>query len=560
MHTNAKDKGNKKAKHTLTEEQLSKVTILLLDAEKAKLIEDFPAAVAKYNEILDVDKKNDNAYYQLAALHFATNKLNDAEFEAEQAIKINAENKWYWELLAKIQMKSENTKAAIKTYESLIQKYPLDADNYFDLAYLYLQSNQPQNAIKTYDQFEKNFGVEESVILQKERIYLKLNQFDKAVGEVQKLVDAYPDDVQYLGMMAELYALNGKKEKAVVYYEKILKIEPENAQALLAVADMDAAKGDTTARLESMRKIFANPNLNIDAKVRMLYPYIQYYDLRKDKITEAQDLANILATTHPDESKAFAIKGDVYYIDKKDSLALPAYLKAIELRKDVFPVWQQVLSIYSSKSAWTELKNVSTEALEYFPNQAIIYFFKGNAENQLKDYEKALKSYAKGEKMSGENNFLRAQFFANMGDIYQTLKNHEASDSAYENALKYNPDNAYALNNYSYYLSLRKQNLIKAKQMSAYSNKLDPDNGSFEDTYAWILFELGEYKEAKIWQEKALKSDKTNATLLEHYGDILIKLGDEDSAIEQWKKAREAGSDSKVIDQKIATKSYIETE
>jgi tetratricopeptide (TPR) repeat protein len=96
--------------------------------------------------------------------------------------------------------------------------------------------------------------------------------------------------------------------------------------------------------------------------------------------------------------------------------------------------------------------------------------------------------------------------------------------------------------------------------MSAYSNKLDPDNGSFEDTYAWILFELGEYKEAKIWQEKALKSDRANATLLEHFGDILIKLVKIDKAIEQWKKAKEAGSDSKTIDQKIATKSYIEAE
>jgi Tfp pilus assembly protein PilF len=65
--------------------------------------------------------------------------------------------------------------------------------------------------------------------------------------------------------------------------------------------------------------------------------------------------------------------------------------------------------------------------------------------------------------MSGENNFLRAQFFANMGDIYQTLKKHEASDSAYENALKYNPDNAYALNNYSYYLSLEKTKPHKSK-------------------------------------------------------------------------------------------------
>ena len=79
-------------------------------------------------------------------------------------------NKWYNELLAKSQVKSGKIKEAIKTYKSLIQKNPLDAENYFDLAYLYLQSNLPLNAVKTYDQFEKNYGVEESVVLQKEKI------------------------------------------------------------------------------------------------------------------------------------------------------------------------------------------------------------------------------------------------------------------------------------------------------------------------------------------------------------------------------------------------------
>jgi tetratricopeptide (TPR) repeat protein len=160
--------------------------------------------------------------------------------------------------------------------------------------------------------------------------------------------------------------------------------------------------------------------------------------------------------------------------------------------------------------------------------------------------------------MCGENNFLRAQILASIGDIHYNLEQHELSDSAFEKSLKYNPDNSYTLNNYSYYLSLRKFNLEKAKQMSAYSNKLEPDNSSFQDTYAWILFELGDYKEARIWQEKALKSDTTNATLLEHYADILIKLGETEKALEYWKKAKDAGSDSKTLEKKIATKSYVE--
>ncbi len=552
-----KDK-KKKSGDNLTQEQIDKITSLQLDAEKAKLVEDFDEAVSKYRELINIDKKNANAYYQIAVIDFQKNKIEDALFEAEEAVKYDENNKWYLELLSKSLVKSGKTKEAIKAYESLIQKNPMDADNYFDLAFLYLQSNLPLNAVKTYDQFEKNYGVEESVILQKEKIYLKLNMFDKAVDEIQKLIDAYPDDVEYINMMAELYTLNGKKDKAIPYYQKILTIDPENAQALLSLADINGAKGDTTARIEGMRKVFANPNMNIDAKIRMLFPFIQYYEIRKEKIKEAQELSQILVQTHPDQSKAYAIKGDVFYIDQKDDTALVAYLKALELQKDIFTVWQQVFAIYSNKREWQKLEAMSSEALEYFPNQAIVYLYKGNAEYQLKLYEKALKSFTKGEKMSGDNNFLRAQIWASIGDIHYNLKQHLQSDSAFEQSLKYNPDNSYTLNNYSYYLSLRKANLEKAKQMSAYSNKIEPGNSSFEDTYAWILFELGDFKEAKIWQEKALKNDTANSTLLEHYGDILSKLGESEKALEYWNKAKKAGSDSTSLDKKIAAKSYVE--
>ncbi len=552
-----KDK-KKKSGDNLTQEQIDKITSLQLDAEKAKLVEDFDEAVSKYRELINIDKKNANAYYQIAVIDFQKNKIEDALFEVEEAVKYDENNKWYLELLSKTLVKSGKTKEAIKSYESLIQKNPLDADNYFDLAYLYLQSNLPLNAVKTYDQFEKNYGVEESVILQKEKIYLKLNMFDKAVDEIQKLIDAYPDDVEYINMMAELYTLNGKKDKAIPFYQKILTIDPENAQALLSLADINSAKGDTTARIEGMRKVFANPNMNIDAKIRMLFPFIQYYEIRKEKIKEAQDLSQILVQAHPDQSKAYAIKGDVFYIDQKDDTALGAYLKALQLQKDIFTVWQQVFAIYSNKRDWQKLEAMSTEALEYFPNQALVYLYKGNAEYQLKLYEKALKSFTKGEKMSGDNNFLRAQIWASIGDIHYNLKQHFQSDSAFEQSLKYNPDNSYTLNNYSYYLSLRKANLEKAKQMSAYSNKIEPGNSSFEDTYAWILFELGDFKEAKIWQEKALKNDTANSTLLEHYGDILSKLGESEKALEYWNKAKKAGSESTSLDKKIATKSYVE--
>ena len=549
----ASDSGTK-----LSEEQHVLLERTFMEAQRAKAIEDYDEALKKFQDVIKIDPKNADAHYEASTLLFGANKFDDALAESDQAVKLNPGNKWYLEQMAAIQMKKNNAKDAIKSYEQLIKLSPNDPDNYFDLAYLYLQTNQPDQAIKTYDAFEKNYGLEESVILQKERIYLKQNKFDNAVVEIQKLIDAYPGEVQYMGMLAELYALNNKKDKANDIYQKILEIEPDNAQALMATADISAGKGDSTAKFQSLKKIFANPKVSIDVKVKMLYPYIQFYEINQSKIKEAYELADILVATHPNEAKAYAIRGDLYYIDKKDSLALPSYLKALELQKQVFAVWQQVMLIYNNKRDWASLEKISTDAMELFPNQAVIYLFKGGAEFQMKQYDKALKSFSKGERMSNDNAQLKAQIFSNLGDTYHSLNRDLESDSAYERSLKLDPENSFVLNNYSYYLSLRKVNLERAKQMSAYANKLDPDNESFMDTYAWILFQLKEFKEAKVFQERAVSKSPNNPTLLEHYGDILIELGEKDKAIEYWRKAKEAGSDSKTLDTKIAALKYVE--
>lgn len=542
----------------LSDEQRVTLERTFMDAQRAKAIEDYDEALKKFQDVIKIDPKNADAHYECSTLLFSANKFDEALAESDQAVKLSPSNKWYLEQMAAIQMKKNNAKDAIKSYEQLIKLSPNDPDNYFDLAYLYLQTNQPDQAIKTYDQFEKNYGLEESVVMQKERIYLKQNKFDNAVAEIQKLMDAYPGEVQYMGMMAELYALNNKRDKANEIYQKILEIEPDNAQALMATADISAGKGDTTARFEGMKKVFANPKVSIDVKVKMLYPYIQFYEIKQDKIKEAYELADIMVATHPGEAKAYAIKGDLYYIDKKDSIALPSYLKALELNKQIFSVWQQVMLIYNAKRDWQDLDKIATDAMELFPNQAVIYLFKGGAEYQMKEYDRALKAFTKGERMANDNPQLKAQIYSNLGDTYHSLNRDLESDSAYEKSLKLDPESSFVLNNYSYYLSLRKVHLERAKQMSAYANKLDPDNDSFMDTYAWILFQLQEYKEAKTFQERAVTKNPTNPTLLEHYGDILIELGEKDKAVEYWRKAKEAGSDSKTIDSKIASQKYVE--
>ena len=551
-------KSKKKATADVIDKALQEKTErLFLDAQRAKMIEDYETAQKQFREVLMLDPKCADAHFQLGQIYLSTGQIQLAREAAEMAVKYDPSNKWYKDFLGGILART-SPKDAIVLYRELSKQNPNDPDFYMSLAYLYIQTKQPLEAVKVYDQFEKVFGIDEGIISQKKGLYLALNQFDKAIAELKKLEDAYPDEPAFMLMQADLYVANNMRDKAFPIYKRVLEIDPENPQALLAVAEYSSKQGDTTARRETFKKIFANPSLNVDAKVKMLFPYVQLFDIKKENREEALMLSDILAQTHPKESKTHAIRGDLYYLDNRLDSALLSYKRSLELQKDVYNVWQQLFFIYNQQRDWKTLKDITTESLEFFPNQAITYLFKGLAENQLKEYDSALKSYGKGEKMSLDNENLRAQILSNIGDVYHTQNQHTESDEAFDKALKLDPDNATVLNNYSYYLSLRKVNLEKAKQMSAYANKLQENNDSFLDTYAWILFEMGSYKEAKEWQEKAIKyGGEKSATILEHYGDILSKLGDNKGAVDYWKRAKENNSESKTIDKKIAEGKYV---
>ena len=88
--------------------------------------------------------------------------------------------------------------------------------------------------------------------------------------------------------------------------------------------------------------------------------------------------------------------------------------------------------------------------------------------------------------------------------------------------------------------------------MSYRSNQLEKDNGTYQDTYAWVLYQLKEYKKSREWLLKSFSNggDKS-AVIIEHYGDVLYQLGKKEEAIKQWIKAKKIGGESSFLNKKI---------
>ena len=202
---------------------------------------------------------------------------------------------------------------------------------------------------------------------------------------------------------------------------------------------------------------------------------------------------------------------------------------------------------------------LSEKAFQLFPTNPVYYFFNGVANVRLKNYRKAIESLEIGLEFVVENPPLLAQFYSSLGDNYHSIKQHSHSDSLYDLALEIEPENYQVLNNYSYYLSLRKHNIERAEKMSKKSNQLSPNNASFQDTYAWILYQQKKYKEAKIWIVKAYENGcDLSPVITEHYGDICFQLSEKSQAIIFWKKAKSLGKGSQFLDKKIAEKTLYE--
>ncbi|MCC7051403.1 MAG: tetratricopeptide repeat protein, partial [Bacteroidia bacterium] len=164
----------------------------------------------------------------------------------------------------------------------------------------------------------------------------------------------------------------------------------------------------------------------------------------------------------------------------------------------------------------------------------------------------------KGVDLVFDNKPLKAQFYSYLGDSYHAVKDYTNSDKSYDEALKLDPQNIYVLNNYAYYLSLRGDKLEQAEQMSKKVVTLEPNTANYEDTYAWVLFKMSKYDDARFWLEKALQSGGGgNATILEHLGDAYFKLSNTDKALEYWEKAQQKTS-SDILNKKIKDKKWYE--
>jgi len=530
-----------------------------VDGCRYRMLGDSTKALTMFNAVLKANPENDAALYEIAGLYTDQKQYDQALQYLLPAIKINGDNKWYRILAADIYEAQGKFEQGAEQLKALSQLFPDDADYLYDYAYFLVRNEDYDKALDAYNRIEKKAGVTEEISVAKKDIYLKLNKPDKAVEEIKKLKDAYPDEPSYQAMLVDLYMENGMQDKAIGAIEDLSKVDNNNAQAQLALAEYNLKNGNWEKAYDALKVVFADNRLDIDFKVKVLVGYFPMLPNNPARQTEAISLGEILTKAHPDEAKAWALYGDVLSQCDKNKEALEAYMHATRLDDSKFAVWQQVLFLESALDMKDSLLVTSQNVLGLFPDQPLAHYYSGVAKVQAKQCEAAIRSFKNVLDMGSDDKDLLSQVFASIGDCYHELQRFTAADSAYDMSLNLDPQNVYTLNNYAYYLAQRGTDLDKAEKMAfRVVNALAPGNPNYQDTYAWVLYKMTRYADAKTWVEKALTKKPNDPNLLEHYGDVLFQLRDADAAVAQWQKALEAGGEKEKLEKKIRDRQAYE--
>ena len=108
----------------------------------------------------------------------------------------------------------------------------------------------------------------------------------------------------------------------------------------------------------------------------------------------------------------------------------------------------------------------------------------------------------------------------------ETKQPSEKMIEAYSALLRFDPRNWMLMNNLAWHLCISGGDLDRAEHLSRQTIMAEPSNPIYLDTYAWIMYMMGEYETAYFYIQRAMEyaNQQTIKEVTEHRKAILKKL------------------------------------
>lgn len=470
--------------------------------------DDYPSAIDVLKDAVKVHPKAPEPYLELSFIYAKYLKKGDQAIEfANKAIALDPQKIDGYQRLFEIYLTAGDEKRALETLDRAAKMPNDDPTFWARLGRLYgsviLKPDakpNPEQTARLNDVFEKAAakGQDNAAVLKEVGDYFaSTQQIKEALPFYLRVLELQPDDANVREKLATGFVLTNQRARAVETLEAIIQEHPEKYQSYELLAQLHDDEGRALVRANQtdpanaeFKKAAQNYEQSLLINPNHAGTYLRLAELLLVPLKQSERAVSVL------------IEGRRRYPDAPEF----AYYLAIALRE--------------SKKA----------------KDAVIMF------------EEAL-----NEAQNAEADFLKPRFYVEYGAAAQEAGLYDKAAELFHKAIAMDPANAAEPYNYLGYMwAEQNSHLDEAEDAIKRALQLDPENGAYLDSMAWVEYRQGKYDQALENLKRAIENlPREDAVVFEHLGDVYLKLNRVSQALESWQKAKTLDPSNKDLAAKI---------
>jgi len=420
---------------------------------------EYEKVLATADNILEKTPDNPVAY-NLQGAAFAGKEENDKSREAfQKAIDLNPEYYSAYMNLARLELKLDNTAEAKSIYQRVLKQKP---DHLASLI-----------ALSEFARLEKDINQEEILLdkvvqaapkrldlrVRQSEFYVNNRQLDKAKASAVKIIQDFPDSSAGYEAAGKIDLLKKDWQSAVVNFQSMTLILEDNPGAFQLLARAQVRANDLLSARKNLEKSIAI------AKSESAYIDLIRLDMAQSNFDEAAKNVAALKGFLPEKPTAYEMEGRLLLQQKKFADAVISLDKAAD------------------KGATGRDFNI-LHSQTYFQN------------NNPAEGQKIIEAWlTENPKDTTARHSLASSMLG--------IKDYPGAIEQYDLILEVRDDDILALNNLAWLYSVTDK-LNEAEKLARLAYELSSENASIIDTYAWILVQKGNAKDALPLLQKAV--------------------------------------------------------
>lgn len=445
-------------------------------------------------------------YLDLANLYWSTGNMGKAAEITKEALEHSPRSVPLLTALVKIYTAQGRHQDAETTLDEYVKQQPEQIHIIQEYALYLIEQGQYAQALDRLTTVPKDsVNARTDLLLGKACAGLEL--YDKAVKHFLLAIQEDEGNYEAWVNLALTYEAQKNYVAAVQIFSQLIDFGLDSQEILFQLVDLNLKLNNPDRALSYVAEHTDDELLVLESANLMLNQ--EFYD-------HAAHLLDPLAWQSSIPPNALFYLARLEFEGRDNPVGALSYLEAIPTDHDLYErsLIFRIHLLYQNEEK-EEAKKLCLDAQKLFPDQPefmIIYADLLEFDNEfMASLDVLLAAKHRWPKSTS--------ILYRLGLLYDKLEHKEKTVLTMEQIIGLDPEHANALNYLGYTFAEQGINLERAEILVTNALRIDPDNGYYIDSLAWIYFKQGRLQQA--WKEiRRAVQFVTDPVIWEHYGDI----------------------------------------